>query len=73
MILQVTQAAGGAQEVQAGDILLVDGEQMLVTGVASGGANLYNLTVARLTTARPRPRTAPRPPSITSSPTRRSR
>ena len=45
--LQVLQAAGGAQEVAVGDVIEVDSEQMLVTAVASGGTNIYDLTVQR--------------------------
>ena len=44
--LQVTNTSGSA-EVAVNDVILVDSEQMLVTGVAGGGTNLYNLTVTR--------------------------
>ncbi len=44
---QVTQVAGGPVEVAVGDVLQIDSEQMLVTSVTAGAANIWTLTVAR--------------------------
>lgn len=43
--VQITNA--GSVEVVAGDLIQVGSEQMLVTAVAAGAANIWNLTVVR--------------------------
>ena len=44
--IQVTNT-GGASSVVANDVIMVDGEQMKVTAVVAGSANIWNLTVVR--------------------------